>query len=115
LDGITPKLSIGSVTSGEKAAVWIDNTDPSKPVLSFVLPKGDPGKALHAEIRTLDGKIQLVESGKVAAEIISVEGPVGKPGRDGVDGKSIKGDKGDSPDVGEIVVRVVKYIGSRLV
>lgn len=41
--GMTPELSIGSVVSGEQAAAILSGT-PEKPVLNFVLPRGEKGE-----------------------------------------------------------------------
>ncbi len=42
--GMTPELSIGSVVAGEQAGVILSGTV-EKPVLNFILPRGDKGEA----------------------------------------------------------------------
>ena len=41
--GKTPRISIGRVTSGEEAAVFVEGT-PEEPVFSFVIPRGRQGE-----------------------------------------------------------------------
>jgi hypothetical protein len=80
-------------------------------------PQGQPGRDAVIKIQTTDGKIQVIEGDKVAAEIIPVPGPVGAQGPRGEKGDSITGPKGDpgvSPHVDEVVVKVANHIASRL-
>jgi hypothetical protein len=78
---------------------------------------GSPGRDCHIEIRSANGKVQIVDldSGKVAAEIFAIPGKDGRdgvspaPARDGHDGKD-----GVSPSVEEIVAKVVAVLAARL-
>jgi hypothetical protein len=77
--------------------------------------KGDPGLPAVIKIVQADGKVQVLDGDKVAAEIITVPGKDGKdgvsvtgaPGRNGVDGKS-------APSLGEIVAATLSALKSRL-
>jgi hypothetical protein len=75
---------------------------------------GPAGKDAVIKIVQVDGKVQVIEGDKVAAEIVAVPGPAGKDGRHGLDGKSITGPKGDTPAVDAIVAEVVKVLEARL-
>lgn len=77
---------------------------------------GPAGKDAVIKIIRVDGRIQVIDDDKVAAEIIAVPGPKGEPGAvSTVPGpRGLKGDPGVSPSLDEIVAAVVKAISSRL-
>lgn len=77
---------------------------------------GPAGKDAVIRIVQAEGKIQVIDGDRVAAEIVAVAGPKGEtgaastiPGPVGPQGKP-----GVSPSLSEIVAAVVKAISSRL-
>ena len=84
---------------------------------------GRDGRDAVIKIVQADGKVQVVDSNdKVHAEIVAIPGPVGAKG-DSIVGPAGKdstvpgpeGRPGVSPNVDEVVAKVVKQIGSRLI
>jgi hypothetical protein len=76
---------------------------------------GQPGRDAVIKIVQADGKVQVIEGDKVAAEIVAVAGPKGDTGATGSIGATgAIGPQGPAPDVNRIVSEVVKVIETRL-
>lgn len=107
--GITPTLSIGSVTNGTSPSVTIDNTSLSNPILNFTLVKGTDGITptflINSTVENIasggtpyvtmtsdptNSNIKTFKFGLVRG----VDGTKGDKGNDGE--KGTKGDKGDN-------------------
>ncbi|VVB53000.1 Uncharacterised protein [uncultured archaeon] len=84
-DGISPKLTIGQVSSGDNPHAEIRNLGEGIFELNLVLPRGERGE--KGEASTIQGP---------AGRDSSVPGPAG---RDGVSVKGPKGDAGSMPEV----------------
>ena len=60
-DGVTPEISIGTVSTlpaGSSATASMDTTDPAHPVLSMGIPKGDPGEVTEAELAAVESELK---------------------------------------------------------
>ena len=102
--GITPVLTIGSVTTGDTANALITGTAEA-PALNLVLPKGakgdkgDTGAAPNLTIGsvTTGDTANAIITGTAEAPILNLTLPKGQKGADGAQGQTgAKGDKGDT-------------------
>lgn len=108
--GVTPNLTIGTVTTGTEAAATITGTAEA-PVLNLTLPKGDPGSSgsggSSTDGDTTDLTIGTVTSGTTAsAEIVGGKLNLILPKGD----TGAKGDAGPKGDVGEGFTENAKHL-----